>query len=65
MKNQIIEERELLQKQIAEMHKFIEGLDSKKEQAIANLNALTGAVQLCDRLLLKSESDNDEIQRSE
>ena len=64
MKNKIMEEKNLLQKQIAEMHKFLEGLDSKKEQAIANLNALTGAVQLCDRLLA-AESDNDEMQRSE
>ena len=47
-----------LESDIKVMTNTIQELDAKKQEAIANLNALHGAKQQCDRFL--KEQDNDD-----
>ena len=47
-----------LESDIKVMTNTIQELDAKKQEAIANLNALHGAIQQCERFL--KELDNDD-----
>ena len=49
---------EALESDIKEMKNNIQELDAKKQEAIANLNALHGARQQCESFL--KELDNDD-----
>ena len=58
MKRLLKKELKLLESDIKVMTNTIQELDAKKQEAIANLNALHGAKQQCESFL--KELDNDD-----
>ena len=57
----ITNRKEAIQGDIAKLRETISQLDTKRQELINNLNALSGAEQQCDHFLfLMEEQENDE-----
>ncbi len=58
---EVIQERKVaLQGDIKELRETISQLDTKRQELVSNLNALSGADQQCDHFLLLLEGKEEE-----
>ena len=58
---EVIRERKVaLQGDIKELRETISQLDTKRQELVSNLNALSGAVQQCDQFLTLLEEKEEE-----
>jgi len=58
---EVIQERKVaLQGDIKELRETISQLDTKRQELVSNLNALSGADQQCDHFLLLLEEKEEE-----
>ena len=58
---EVIRERKVaLQGDIKELRETIAQLDTKRQELVSNLNALSGAVQQCDQFLTLLEEKEEE-----
>ena len=58
---EMIQERKVaLQGDIKELRETIDQLDTKRQELVSNLNALSGADQQCDHFLLLLEKKEEE-----
>ena len=58
---EMIQERKVaLQADIKELRETISQLDTKRQELVSNLNALSGAVQQCDQFLTLLEEKEEE-----
>ena len=58
---EVIRERKVaLQGDIKELRETISQLDTKRQELVSNLNALSGAVQQCDHFLTLLEEKEEE-----
>ena len=61
LSSEVIRERKVaLQGDIKELRETISQLDTKRQELVSNLNALSGADQQCDHFLLLLEGKEEE-----